>query len=822
MATELRIDIAAAGDDQNLAQGPADEASPLAANILDVLNQINTTGKQQQMQQHTPATTAPTQKPSSPTPAQQPPKPPAPPPATVAKPEEPEGDHYTKKIGNSYGVFNRKKHGPMGGDEGIDVFGSQQEADALAAKLNGKKEDEPAKQAAPPAPQPSQVQQELDDDEELPGLPPAQQSSVTEAGPASPRMTQAPATSSAPPALPTQAAKTPRMTPEEQFRRKMAAESNVGEYVAGLEATQAERNGPADAEQSEKAVVPEETASTRRQRHAKKAAKERLEKAEEEEAIDQEMRAMDEEYRAKAELKDAYEESAQATRELAQAAREEKAAMAQMTEEEKVNYLAEKEAKRQMQTKAVSKRTDEIRREQDAEYAEEARKQDEREERSRQAEEDRESRAKQEEEDRPANERSKKVAMVGAAVGGATGRALGFVAKLMQPATQRGLGYGKKKKEEDAEQKPVEDDEDAKDAKQKTPEDDEELPGLPPAQQAAPADDADRIKAEEEFRDKRQAEIDRLDAEYEKAGKESDRLSALAKTDPTQQKAADEAAEREKDLAAQHAAASRQKYSPKKEEEDEREDTGAADQTMAAQSEYKDDKSGEGAEKAQKDSDAIAARKKNRKELAAAGGDVRMALAIEAVSAFGAAAKATANSVNELSDRVKRTSREFGQYSGVLATQNAQQDVTQLMRDINNAQRFGEVTAGANEARFDMEQKIQDITNRFIPFIMKMAENIFRVLEGTFSVVDSGIKMILRGIDACIAALQRMIYYASLTATEGPALLQEIRNMIRDMLGDNNAVSDAEMWNRFMDLGENSFVTLNPNAPQPQPAIQMP
>ncbi len=117
------------------------------------------------------------------------------------------------------------------------------------------------------------------------------------------------------------------------------------------------------------------------------------------------------------------------------------------------------------------------------------------------------------------------------------------------------------------------------------------------------------------------------------------------------------------------------------------------------------------------------------------------------IGTLGAVAGETTMAIARLDDAVKSTAQRLGQYNAGLATQNAAQEVAELMRDINRAQRFGQGAQDANEWRFAMEQKFADITDRLMPLALKISEFLFGFATGFMTTVDETLKLTLRVAD---------------------------------------------------------------------------
>jgi hypothetical protein len=99
--------------------------------------------------------------------------------------------------------------------------------------------------------------------------------------------------------------------------------------------------------------------------------------------------------------------------------------------------------------------------------------------------------------------------------------------------------------------------------------------------------------------------------------------------------------------------------------------------------------------------------------------------------------------VAKLDDAVKGTADRLAQYDGGLATQKAMQETAEMMRDIERAAKFSGAAQGANAARFSMEQKMADLTDRFMPMMLAIGEKLFNLVEGGITVIDAGFKMVL-------------------------------------------------------------------------------
>jgi hypothetical protein len=129
--------------------------------------------------------------------------------------------------------------------------------------------------------------------------------------------------------------------------------------------------------------------------------------------------------------------------------------------------------------------------------------------------------------------------------------------------------------------------------------------------------------------------------------------------------------------------------------------------------------------------------------------------------------------------------------------QQAEHQVINLMRDINRAERFGESTRQANEARFRMDQKLMDITDRFIPFFLTWATGFFTLVETFLTGVDVVLKAQLQtgqmGVDVLEFILKAM------AGPGGAAIdLRAIRNLFQTAIDDNKDTTMKAQWDKWI------------------------
>jgi hypothetical protein len=167
------------------------------------------------------------------------------------------------------------------------------------------------------------------------------------------------------------------------------------------------------------------------------------------------------------------------------------------------------------------------------------------------------------------------------------------------------------------------------------------------------------------------------------------------------------------------------------------------------------------------------------------------------------AAKELVHGLVELRSEVEKAAKKLAQYDGALATQQANQEVAQMMRDIGRANRFGAQLGATESARFNMEQKLADITDRFMPLILKTLEGIFQFGEAYLSGVDNGLKTILRVLEQILTfEIERGNVFQMLAdAGLGGINLRSLRDMLRSMQQDTPTTNGFEEFNQFVNGG---------------------
>ncbi len=102
-----------------------------------------------------------------------------------------------------------------------------------------------------------------------------------------------------------------------------------------------------------------------------------------------------------------------------------------------------------------------------------------------------------------------------------------------------------------------------------------------------------------------------------------------------------------------------------------------------------------------------------------------------------------ASGILGLSDAVFATAKRLSEFSGPLAMQQAMIEVRNIQRDIERAQRMGPQLGGAVEARYQFEQRLQDVIDEHMGTIIKLMETGLDV----FTAVLDGIRALQSATD---------------------------------------------------------------------------
>lgn len=545
----------------------------------------------------------------------------------------------------------------------------------------------------------------------------------------------------------------------------------------------------------------------------------RIERKKRAEAVDYEMRRQSPEYDEQAKRKEVYAENAKAIREMTEAAREEKIALSRMTEEQRIAYLAQKEANRQQERDAVKQRAMAIRKAEEVPLAEPVREvkplhddkayrrrvredmaQRERSKRYKEIRREMDPEFAQEEQNREDREKARTMAMGGAAIGGKIGRVLGIASQVMASPAAMKMVRGLFDK-----QKPKEDEGDTQQPSQAMP---------PPP--AANIPENERVEPQPRKRDQGAQQTAKAAQNVAQQAPKS----ASAGSSQASSAAGAEGAAASEGAAAGGVAMMAAEAVPV---------IGAA----IAAKQLIDDMFHEGAERNRQfvrggvdaSKAVLSMDPQQQMQLAARGVESLADAASKASPALGMIAKPAAEfvmGVVELTGSVKSAAQRLAQFSPQLAEQGAQQEVQEIMREINRSGRFGPQMAATDSARFNLEQKVSDIADRLLPFVLKILEKIFALGERGLSLVDDGFKGLLRLVDEALIEVQAV---GGLAANWGPIgdAIVEIRRLIGIALRDNNASSEMEGWNNFMSMGNiNGLSTITPMPAAPGPAIQAP
>ncbi len=201
-------------------------------------------------------------------------------------------------------------------------------------------------------------------------------------------------------------------------------------------------------------------------------------------------------------------------------------------------------------------------------------------------------------------------------------------------------------------------------------------------------------------------------------------------------------------------------------------------------------------------------------------------LAEKRIPIFGVVVHAATDSVMQLAGATETAAQRLATYSGALAGQQAEQEVALIMREIQRASRFEQNVGAANEAQFAMNMKLGELTDRFVPFVMAIAEKLFNVAEKLLEVVDDGVKEGLQTLDGIVQFLDWLRALPLLSSIPGSDnihnLLLNIHNLIQTALADAAPDPLGATWDAFATLGS-SFTSAAPvMAPTPGATILAP
>ena len=156
----------------------------------------------------------------------------------------------------------------------------------------------------------------------------------------------------------------------------------------------------------------------------------------------------------------------------------------------------------------------------------------------------------------------------------------------------------------------------------------------------------------------------------------------------------------------------------------------------------------------------------------------------------GPVLQAGTTAVKDLGAAVEGTARKLSEYSGALAAQQAQQEITTILRDMERANRFESSVGGANQGWFELNQSIGRIEDKFLPFVYKAGELIFKYLDGIAKGVDEDLTLILKALDVIVEWMNRALPIMSPAAWAAGfgTTLTAIHNLIKEAV-DGPAVT---------------------------------
>ena len=170
-------------------------------------------------------------------------------------------------------------------------------------------------------------------------------------------------------------------------------------------------------------------------------------------------------------------------------------------------------------------------------------------------------------------------------------------------------------------------------------------------------------------------------------------------------------------------------------------------------------------------------------------------LAERRIPVLGTVAKGAADSIFALDKATENAASRLADYSGALAQQRAFEDVANIMRDVQRAQRFGDQLAQAEAQRFNFDTALQRLGDRFYPFILELTSRLFSVLSTVVDTLDQNLRATLQGLDSVVQWLREF----SLTPAAMQGTLDRIHQLIQQALADSSAGVDfiTQEWERM-------------------------
>jgi hypothetical protein len=183
------------------------------------------------------------------------------------------------------------------------------------------------------------------------------------------------------------------------------------------------------------------------------------------------------------------------------------------------------------------------------------------------------------------------------------------------------------------------------------------------------------------------------------------------------------------------------------------------------------------------------------------------------------AAKQFLHDIDEMRHSVKQAADKMALFNAGLAGQRAEHEVVQLLRDIGRAEKFGDQMRTTNEARFRAEQRMQDLTDKFVPLFLKFAEGSFTALNLIVTVLEP----IADVINAVVEAEQDRADFLRQALDGIPGVgnvLRQIRDNLQEQKDNTNLAAANAMLEKF--IGAQRDFGVGPDGFSVWPVQQMP
>lgn len=180
---------------------------------------------------------------------------------------------------------------------------------------------------------------------------------------------------------------------------------------------------------------------------------------------------------------------------------------------------------------------------------------------------------------------------------------------------------------------------------------------------------------------------------------------------------------------------------------------------------------------------------------------------VEKIPILGGLFGTLVNGTLALSDAVQATAVRLSAYNGELAVQQAMIQIRQIERDMQRAQQFGPQIQQAVEARFQFDQKLEDILDRNLPAILELTKNGVNVLSDMLPAILNAINRFMTPVDSLSLGFANFMEFLGLkfpgiiNADYWRDIQQQLQQMAQAAANDND--QDPDIFDRiFRDFSQ--------------------